>query len=60
VTLDDLALAHPRWHFWRGLTGLVYASRLKCSPPVVKRSPTVEGLRDQLEADLRWREEHYG
>ena len=60
MELNELKHAYPRWHFWRGLSGVLYASRLMTSPPVVKRSPTVEGLRDQVEAETRYREDYYG
>ena len=30
-------LAYPDWHFWAGLAGLVYASLLMRSPPLVKK-----------------------
>ena len=62
MTLDDLRRdpAFARYHFWPGVAGLVYASRLACSPPVVKRSPTVENLREQVVLDMEYRDTHWG
>lgn len=59
VTLDELARAHPRWHMWRGVAGLLYARLPQTQPAVVKRAPTVEGLRDQVEQEMRYRDDHW-
>ena len=60
MTLDDLARAYPRYHFWPGVSGLVYASRLATSPPVVKQARTVESLREQVIRDMHYREQRWG
>ena len=64
MTLDDefieLKDAYPRWRFWRGVNGLKYAARRRTSPAVVKRSESVEGLRAEVEAETRYRAEHWG
>lgn len=61
MTFDELQAARPDWHLWRGLAGgLVYASKLKTSPPVIKRAPTVENLEEQIKAEMRYREERFG
>ena len=60
MTFDELKRAHPRWHMWQGVAGLLSASRRKQSPPLVKRDETVEGLREQVEAETSWRDEHWG
>ncbi len=38
----------PRWHVWRGISGLVYARALLTSPPVVVRGEDAVDLRDQI------------
>jgi len=38
----------PRWHFWRGVNGIWYASRMKTSPPVLRQAGDAAGLRDLL------------
>ena len=46
--LDALAAVFPRWRWWRGQgdgTVLVYAWRLRSSPPVVLRDRSPAGLR---------------
>jgi len=40
---------YPAWHTWVGVGGLLYARRLKSSPPVVYRSTDPA----QLEARIR-------
>jgi hypothetical protein len=47
-TLDDLEAEFPRWHCWKGISGLVYASRNMTSPPVVLRAEDAVDLRDQI------------
>jgi hypothetical protein len=53
ATLRRIERDHPAWHTWQGVGGLLYARRLKSSPPVVYRS-TDPG---ELEARIR---EHEG
>jgi len=50
-TLDDVAREYPRWHTWKGISGLVYASRRKTSPPAVVRAEDPMDLIDQIR---RW------
>jgi hypothetical protein len=38
----------PRWHVWRGVSGLLYARWLRSSPPVVVRGEDAVDLRDQI------------
>jgi hypothetical protein len=38
----------PQWHVWRGVSGLVYASRRRTSPPVVVRGEDAVDLRDMI------------
>ena len=42
------AAEFPQWHVWRGICGLVYASRPRASPPVVVRGEDAVDLRDQI------------
>ena len=44
---DDLT-AGCGWHFWRGVSGLYYARRIRSSPPIVFRATTLDGLREQV------------
>ena len=60
MTIEQLKRAYPHWHFWQGVAGIFYASKRATSPPVVKRSPTAEGLRDQIGAEMRYREQRWG
>jgi len=46
--LDDVEREFPRWHCWRGVSGLVYASRRLTSPPAVVRAEDPVDLRDQI------------
>jgi hypothetical protein len=45
---DPLAVVRdtlpPGWYAWAGVAGLLYARRLKSSPPVVVRAVTAEEL----------------
>jgi hypothetical protein len=50
-TLDDVAREFPRWHCWRGISGLVYARLPKSSPPIVVRAGDPLDLRDQIRAE---------
>jgi len=47
-TLDDVAAEFPRWRTWKGISGLVYASRNLTSPPAVVRGEDATDLRDQI------------
>jgi hypothetical protein len=38
----------PHWRVWRGVAGLVYARRLRASPPRVVRAVDTMDLRDQI------------
>jgi len=54
-TLDDIKREFPRWHAWKGISGLVYARRLKTSPPPVVRAEDPTDLRDQIRG---WEHNH--
>ena len=58
--LNDLRRDYPRYHFWAGVTGLLYARRLRTSPSVALRSQVVENLREQVEAEVAYREHRWG
>ena len=59
MTLDELRV--PGWHLWRSqVVPLVYGRKLMTSPPVVVRAPTVESLREQIEAEMAYREQRWG
>lgn len=47
-TLEDVQREWPRWHAWKGISGLVYASRSLTSPPAVVRAEDATDLRDQI------------
>jgi hypothetical protein len=47
-TLDDITREHPRWHCWKGVSGLLYASLRHSSPPVVVRGEDPADLRDSI------------
>ena len=38
----------PRWHIWRGVSGLAYARLPRSSPPLVVRAENAAGLRDEI------------
>ena len=48
---EELERQFPRWHMWKGISGLWYASRRGSSPPVVVRGEDLAGLRDEIR---RW------
>ncbi len=53
---------YPGWHAWEGvIAGIMYARRVRTSPPVVVRSVTVEELRAEVHrAEQQYRETgHY-
>jgi hypothetical protein len=39
---------YPNWHTWTGVGGVLYARRVKSSPPVVYRATTPAGLEAQI------------
>lgn len=43
----------PRWHCWRGICGLLYASRQRTSPPVLVRDENTIELMAQIQAAER-------
>ena len=49
--LADVERAYPRWHAWKGINGLYYAARQRCSPPIVVRG---EDPRDLLDSIAHW------
>jgi hypothetical protein len=49
-TLADVTTEFPRWHTWKGISGLVYASRNLTSPPAVVRGEDPRDLIDQIRA----------
>jgi len=49
---DDLETEFTGWHWWRGVSGLYYARRMKSSPPVVLRAQTLDDLREQVRVYL--------
>ena len=54
-TLADVEREYPRWHTWKGISGLVYASRNMTSPPAVLRDENTSELRAQIKS---WEETH--
>jgi len=38
----------PRWHVWRGVSGLLYGRLLRSSPPLVVRGEDAVDLRDAI------------
>jgi hypothetical protein len=40
---------YPGWHAWLGTIPMYYARLPKSSPPIVVRSPTLAGLRTEIE-----------
>ncbi len=38
----------PRWHVWRGVSGLVYARLMRSSPPLIVRGEDAADLRDAI------------
>jgi hypothetical protein len=50
AALASLERDHPCWHTWVGVGGLLYARRLKSSPPAVYRAT------DPCELEARIRE----
>jgi hypothetical protein len=46
---------YPGWVAWHGVSGLVYARRVKTTPPVVVRAADVPALRALIEGALKGR-----
>jgi hypothetical protein len=44
----ELEAEFPWWEVWRGVTGVLYARRLKSSPPLVVRAHTWTALRARI------------
>jgi hypothetical protein len=42
--LTELRGRFPGWQAWRGVSGLLYARRLRTSPPVIVRAATAADL----------------
>jgi hypothetical protein len=42
--LAALRSRFPGWQAWRGVSGLLYARRLRTSPPVIVRAATTDDL----------------
>jgi len=38
----------PDFHFWRGVTGLLYVWRVRSSPPWVRHGKTVDDVRGHV------------
>jgi hypothetical protein len=54
--LTEIDRDYPGWHAWPAvLAGLVYARYPRSSPPLVVRSVSTEGLRQEIEAAERER-----
>jgi excisionase family DNA binding protein len=46
--LDDVARQCPRWRFWQGVSGNLYAHLRHSSPPVVVRGSNPADLRETI------------
>ena len=55
LSREELERQFPRWHMWKGISGLWYASRRGSSPPVVVRGEDLADLRDEIR---RWTGTH--
>ena len=55
LSREELERQFPRWHMWKGISGLWYASRRGSSPPVVVRGEDLVDLRDEMR---RWTGTH--
>lgn len=47
--IDAISEEFPGWFAWPGVVALLYARRPRSSPPMVVRSPTLDGLRKAIE-----------
>lgn len=43
---------YPGWWVFRGIAGLLYARRLKSSPPRIVRAESVDDLRGQIASEI--------
>lgn len=50
-TFETVEADYPSWHFWKGISGLLYAS-FRSSPVVVVRAPTAAVLRARIKERL--------
>ena len=48
--LAEIEREWPRWHTWRGISGMVYARRNMTSPPAVLRDENTTELRAQIKS----------
>jgi excisionase family DNA binding protein len=46
--LDDVAHQCPRWRFWQGVSGNLYAHLRRSSPPIVVRGKDPADLRNSI------------
>ena len=46
----EIETEFPRWHCWRGISGLLYATRQRTSPPLTVRDENTTELRAQIRA----------
>ena len=51
-TLADVERVYPRWHCWKGIAGLVSASRRSSCPPVVVRGEDPRDLIDMIKRKI--------
>jgi hypothetical protein len=54
--LNDLEDIQAGWHYWRGVSGLFYARRVRSSPPVVLRAGNLDELRALVREHIKSRE----
>jgi hypothetical protein len=58
TTLAEVEAMHPDWHAWEGvIAGVLYARRIRSSPPRVVRAVSPEALAQAIEDDERQRGE---
>jgi hypothetical protein len=50
----------PRWHVWRGVNDVFYASRRMTSPPIVVRGEDAEDLRKSIKREQARLSERWG
>lgn len=53
--LRTISEEFPGWEAWAGVVSLLYARRPRSTPPLVVRSPTLDGLRTAIEEAERKR-----